>query len=467
MESLEGLPLPDLQASLLLASQQGRTDIIGKLLQVEPSLCSYKDPSRGGTALHVAVLAGQLDSTRALLRAGVPPESRDNEGLTALQHCKEDDAMRGAFFAEMLQCVAIEDVSKVKSLVAAGVSPLSFVQTGTSQQRILDWAEELCGGEKNSAVDFLRFEVSKEKEKCRCDDGDSDVNNHSDGDAAENSDEKNNNRICESDINSSDKSPQKHRIATRNLQLQLEEKDALIGRLRSMLGDMAEEQEMMRRLVHKHGSTTTADHLRRLQAQATECKVELALKTSECESQACQLRVIRSRLDEETTARRAASRRIAFLEDQISQMLTVSPLKLSETCESPVGCNERDIQALMPSREIQYISGDGVHFVEEQEKGKWDKDHADNANLTVEIYKNKNKNTALERGMEKCTVATLTMVKSPEQDPPLKELQQMRGYPGKVFTPVASSSTNPSWLSWLWGSSNNNRPEMNGKVMCL
>ena len=102
-----------------------------------------------------------------------------------------------------------------------------------------------------------------------------------------------------------------------------------------------------------------------------------------------------------------------------------------------------------------------------KEKGKWDKDHVDNAILTVEMHKNKNKNTALERDMGKCPVATLTMVKSPDQDPPLKELQQMRPYPGKVFTPVASSSTNSSWLSWLWGSSYNNRPEMNGKVMCL
>lgn len=46
---------------------------------------------------------------------------------------------------------------------------------------------------------------------------------------------------------------------------QLEEKDALIGRLRDMLADMAEEAEVMRRLVHKQGATTTADHLRRLQ----------------------------------------------------------------------------------------------------------------------------------------------------------------------------------------------------------
>ena len=95
---------------------------------------------------------------------------------------------------------------------------------------------------------------------------------------------------------------------------ELEEKDALIERLRQMLGSMAEEQEVLKRLVHKQGGTSLADHIRSLKVKLEQANDEIASQQSEISSQAKQLRSLRERLDLETASAREARREVDLLQ---------------------------------------------------------------------------------------------------------------------------------------------------------
>jgi len=301
MEQLAALTVTEQTELIFLAASEGRADVISKLLQVNSQLRT-KLNADGASALHVAVCNGQLDSVRTLLRGGVPVEvvasSGTFEGKTARQLAETDDqgmvAVKGAFSAEMLQSVMLGDAPRTANLLRSGVSPLERVGPGTDAATLLAFAEDLLApGETNPAVDLLQQHVAKSLTAGR--------------------------RVAV-DLPPQQVAPPQHPSASplpmregvpdvQLLQRKLEEKDALIDRLRSMLQEMAEEHEVstppvdpppkrnqllffyktaqmnlfvqvLNRLVHKQGSVSLTDHYRRLKQRIAEVQRVLARRLS-------------------------------------------------------------------------------------------------------------------------------------------------------------------------------------------
>ena len=105
MADLKELPPEERQRVMLMASSNGRADIIRNLLECDPALRDCADAADGSTALHVAVGAGSIDAVRALLRAGAKASAVSDAGQSAYELCtsggggKWEEARGGAGWA--------------------------------------------------------------------------------------------------------------------------------------------------------------------------------------------------------------------------------------------------------------------------------------------------------------------------------------------------------------------------------
>jgi hypothetical protein len=181
----------DRHQMLLLASAQGRANVVNELL------ASYI-PKKGGdamgllsrvdldglSALHHAVLHRHLDAVRLLLRAGAPADlvvgaGGAHEGKTAWGLLPNDEileldagadadhgddaadadargtvlAVRRVFGAELLQCAALGDVERTQQLLRSGLSPhvrLGTATAGGNDQTVAELALELGGSVLNN-----------------------------------------------------------------------------------------------------------------------------------------------------------------------------------------------------------------------------------------------------------------------------------------------------------------------------
>jgi len=256
------LPEVELQKLIIHASGEGRADVIAKVLQANSRLRSCVD-EEGLGPLHHAVLRSQVDAVRSLLRAGVPADTKaisgDHAGKTARQLADSDAStnatIRGAFSAELLQSVMLGNVERTADLLRAGVGPLEPIGPGADSPSLIAYAEDLCTDDSNPAVDYLRSYARQEsKEAMAVEEIESSPSPEPEALEASNTSEPNvppsSQAPPASPPRSSDaspaaisgKSPRADVDAKQLLAKQLEEKDALIDRLRSMLSDMAEEQ---------------------------------------------------------------------------------------------------------------------------------------------------------------------------------------------------------------------------------
>jgi hypothetical protein len=231
--------LPEAEQARLLfrASCQGRVDIISRIIQANASLRTSID-AQGRTPLHHAVDCGNMDTVRALLRLGIPADTVAIDGRTALSMTK-NAKIRDAFSGELLQSAIIGDAHRIDELIRAGVAPSDMVGPSENAKTLICWAEELLGSEPhNEALLRLRSYAAPAPSM-------------------------------------KTEAPSTPTIQANRATLKLEEKDALIVRLRSMLQDMSEEQEFLRRLVKQQGSTTVAEHFTRLKRSITEVRPNL------------------------------------------------------------------------------------------------------------------------------------------------------------------------------------------------
>ena len=154
---------------LLHAAAEGRADVVQRLLRATPTLSTSVDEA-GNTPLHLACAGSHVDAVRSLLRGGVPadalPTSGPNEGRSARALVGGDsgpaEQIRGAFAAELLQSVMMEDAARTAELLRAGVQPSEPVGPGSDSKSLLEFAEDLLvpssGTEPlaNAAIDLVR-----------------------------------------------------------------------------------------------------------------------------------------------------------------------------------------------------------------------------------------------------------------------------------------------------------------------
>ena len=257
------LPEVELQKLMIHASGEGRADVIAKVLQANSRLRNCVD-EEGLGPLHHAVLRSQVDAVRSLLRAGVPAETKatsgEHAGKTARHLADGDDStsatIRGAFSAELLQSVMLGNVERTADLLRAGVGPLEPIGPGADSPSLITYAEDLCTDDSNPAVDYLRTSAHKGSEEATAvEENEISLSPGLGAPAASEKSEPKKKPSPEDPPPSSPprsaetspaaiggKSPRANADATQLLAKQLEEKDALIDRLRSMLSDMAEEQ---------------------------------------------------------------------------------------------------------------------------------------------------------------------------------------------------------------------------------
>ena len=347
MDELSSLPQSEQEKLLLHAASEGRADVIAKLLRCNSRIRGCVDEF-GHTPLHLACAGSHVDAVRSLLRCGVPADalatSGPNEGRSARDLARADEGpaaqIRGAFSAELLQSVMMEDVVRTAELLRAGVQPSEPVGPGSDSKSLLEFAEELLvpslgnkAASYNPAVDLLRGAV----EKVPC-------NSLLDIKTATTPDEENTGIAAQgegrTDIHETDEvgswSTERTTVPGANKRppddpaqllvcdVQLEEKDELISTLRSMLANMAEEQEVLMRLVHKQGSTGIADHFRRLRAGIAEAKDSLASKTAECSAHAAELHELRQSLALERESHASTRQRASLLESKLTSLTSIS-----------------------------------------------------------------------------------------------------------------------------------------------
>jgi hypothetical protein len=246
---LYSLPEAELQKLIIHASAEGRPDVIAKVLQANSRLRSCVDEDGLGP-LHHAVLRSQVDAVRSLLRAGVPtfPEATSgaHAGKTARQLAGGDGsiaaAIRGAFAAELLQSVMLGNVDRTADLLRAGVGPEESVGPGIDSQSLLAFAEELStdDADANPAVELLRAYARQGPGAAEVEVGAAAA--ELDAPGGEASEKPAPPSPLPRAAAASEMLPRPAADAAQVVAKQLEEKDALIDRLRSMLSEMADEQ---------------------------------------------------------------------------------------------------------------------------------------------------------------------------------------------------------------------------------
>lgn len=224
---------------------------------------------------------------RALLRGGIPTDiiaiKGEFSGKSALDLIPDEEmsqseaAMRCCFASEALQSIMLGDVMRTEELLRSGVRPCDKVGSRDDDKTLLEWAADLGDGAgENEAIKLIQGMQRDQLE-------------HSDKQVTEVKDT----TVETYETTVDDKVGTYMKEDVRNSPLRVshrsvcahcghdpsltEEQDVLIGRLRQMLQVMADEQQMLNKLVHKQGTTSVAEHFKMLKQRATQVNASFCL----------------------------------------------------------------------------------------------------------------------------------------------------------------------------------------------
>lgn len=257
-EELSALSPAEIRLLLFKGVDDGRLDIVHRVLTASPELRRAVD-DEGSSLLHRAVRSSQVDVLRSLLRSGVPADALRAQ-KTALHVALETtglarrDALCDAFSAELLQSVMVDDPEKTTELLRAGVSP--HARVGKDTKHLLALAEDLLAARAstNEAFAVLQKAAAANEALKTANSAEAEGTLHA---------------VRVGVVESRVLQPEQDTHAT-DLGTRLEEQEAVIARLKSMLQEMAEEQTVLQRLVRKQGSVSIADHFRELKHRIAE-----------------------------------------------------------------------------------------------------------------------------------------------------------------------------------------------------
>jgi hypothetical protein len=184
-------------------------------------------------------------------------------GKTALK-VATSELIQGIFCMETLQSVMMGDAERTADLLLAGVRPNDRVGPGSDSKSLHEWAVDLTASTEgrtmgsNPAAELL---LRQANDALRI------TQKHVSTDLTR--------PTSALETSSGSVSPGRRTNANADSETahKFEEQVALIARLRSSLQEMAEEQEVLKRLVPKQGSTSMTEPLVRLRNRVGEVRL--------------------------------------------------------------------------------------------------------------------------------------------------------------------------------------------------